>query len=74
MSYPQFPNDPANKGRPFLEEADIGGGEKTPGEQETEEMIRQIPPLPQRGRQADAGTEPAEGDRTGNPSAPQGDQ
>jgi len=74
MSYPQPPRDPANKGRPFLEESDIGSGEKTPGEQETEEMIRQIPPLPPRGGHADSGTQPAEGDRTGNPSAPQGGQ
>ena len=32
--------------RPLLDEADIGSGEKTPGQQETEEIIRQIPPLP----------------------------
>lgn len=31
---------------PLLDEADIGSGEKTPGHLETEEMIRQIPPLP----------------------------
>jgi hypothetical protein len=30
----------------ILDEADIGSGEKTPAEQETEEIIRQIPPLP----------------------------
>jgi hypothetical protein len=34
------------KGRHFIEEADIGSGEKTPGEQDTEEQIRKIPPLP----------------------------
>jgi hypothetical protein len=32
--------------RPLLDEADIGSGEKTPAQHETEEMIRQIPPLP----------------------------
>lgn len=32
--------------RPLLDEADIGSGEKTPAQKETEEMIRQIPPLP----------------------------
>jgi hypothetical protein len=32
--------------RPLLDEADIGSGEKTPGQKETEEIIRQIPPLP----------------------------
>jgi hypothetical protein len=37
------------KGRHFIEEADIGSGEKTPGEQETDEQIRQIPPLPEPG-------------------------
>lgn len=33
----------------FMEEADIGSGEKTPGEQDTDEQIRQIPPLPEPG-------------------------
>jgi hypothetical protein len=42
-----FP-DPANA-RAILDEADIGSGEKTPAEKETEEMIRQIPPLPASG-------------------------
>jgi len=37
------------KGRHFIEEADIGSGEKTPGEQDTDEQIRQIPPLPEQG-------------------------
>ena len=30
---------------PMLDEADIGSGEKTPAQKETDEMIRQIPPL-----------------------------
>lgn len=30
---------------PMLDEADIGSGEKTPAQKETEDMIRQIPPL-----------------------------
>lgn len=38
-------NDPRTT-RPLMDEADIGSGEKTPGQKETEEMIRQIPPLP----------------------------
>jgi hypothetical protein len=38
--------DPGARGRPFMEECDIGSGEKTPAQLETEEMIRQIPPLP----------------------------
>lgn len=31
---------------PLHEEADIGSGEKTPAQLETEKMIREIPPLP----------------------------
>jgi hypothetical protein len=45
MIQPKHPADPAASGRPFMDEGDIGSGEKTPGQQETEEMIRQIPPL-----------------------------
>ena len=37
--------DPAASGRPFMEEGDIGSGEKTPAQKETEEMINEIPPL-----------------------------
>ena len=36
----------AKTSKPMTDEADIGSGEKTPGQKETEEMIRQIPPLP----------------------------
>lgn len=32
------------------EEADIGSGERTAGQRETEEMIRQIPALPEEAR------------------------
>lgn len=39
------PSDPAEKGGAILYEPDIGSGEKTPGELETEEMIKEIPPL-----------------------------
>jgi hypothetical protein len=31
---------------PLTDEADIGSGEKTPAQLETERMIREIPPLP----------------------------
>lgn len=34
-----------NSGNRIWDEADIGSGEKTAGQRETEEMIRQIPPL-----------------------------
>ena len=37
------------QGSQIFEEADIGSGEKTPGERETDEQIRQIPPLPEQG-------------------------
>lgn len=50
------PSDPATA-RPMTEEADIGSGEKSPGHAETEEMIRQIPPLPPSGPAGDG--EPA---------------
>ena len=38
--------DPKNKGRAMYDEADIGSGERSPGQHETEEMIRGIPALP----------------------------
>ncbi|HEX8615343.1 MAG TPA: hypothetical protein VF800_29005 [Telluria sp.] len=41
---PSFP-DPA-QAKSLVDEADIGSGEKPPSQLETEEMIRQIPPLP----------------------------
>lgn len=44
--------DPKNKGRAMYDEADIGSGERSPGQHETDEMIRGIPPLPSN-RQAD---------------------
>jgi hypothetical protein len=34
---------------PMSDEADIGSGEKTPAQLETEKMIREIPPLPPAG-------------------------
>lgn len=44
-------NEP-HAARPLLDEADIGSGEKTPGQKETEEFIRKIPPLPPSGHPA----------------------
>jgi hypothetical protein len=46
MPNPNQKIDPGARGRPYMEECDIGSGEKTPAQLETEEMIRQIPPLP----------------------------
>ncbi len=43
-----FP-DPA-QARSLLDEADIGSGEKTPGQLETEQMIADIPTLPRSGQ------------------------
>ena len=48
--------DPAAKGPNVLHESDIGSGEKSPAELETEEMIRQIPPLPPSGGQPGQGS------------------
>lgn len=69
MNHPLHKPDPAAKGRPILEEADIGSGEKTPAQAETEELIRQIPPLPPSGRQADGG---APAGQPGSQKPPQG--
>jgi hypothetical protein len=60
MNHPLPKPDPGAKGRPILEEADIGSGEKTPAQIETEELIRQIPPLPPSGRPADTGVPPSQ--------------
>lgn len=49
MNDPTRKPDPAAKGPNVYYEADIGSGEKSPGELETEEMIREIPPLPHSG-------------------------
>jgi hypothetical protein len=38
--------DPANAVPPMHDEADIGSGENTPAQLDTEERIREIPPLP----------------------------
>lgn len=35
--------DPAASGRAILHEADVGSGERSPGQHETDEMIREIP-------------------------------
>lgn len=39
--------EPGAQAPGMLHEADIGSGEKTPGELETEEIVRSIPPLPE---------------------------
>ncbi len=63
MIQQRFATDPAAGRRAILDEADIGSGEKTPGQLETEEMIREIPPLP-----------PGDGDAHEAPPAAQQDR
>ena len=53
---------PASKPDPSAalhDEADIGSGEKTPAQLETEELIRQIPPLPPDGKEPAPASTPA---------------
>jgi hypothetical protein len=57
-STPSPADDPA-KAPPMTDEADIGSGEKTPGELETEQQIKAIPPLPKSGG-ADQKAEPGQ--------------
>lgn len=46
MNHPHKPGNDQLDARPILDEADIGSGEKTPAQHETDELIREIPPLP----------------------------
>jgi hypothetical protein len=46
--------DPAEKAPSILHEADIGSGERSPGQNETDQMIRDIPKRGEGNRQ-DAG-------------------
>ena len=40
------PDTNTAKAAPLRDEADIGSGERTPAQHDTDEMIKQIPPLP----------------------------
>jgi hypothetical protein len=51
MAQPKDKPDPAASGRSILHEADVGSGERTPGQEETDELIREIPPRGQGDRQ-----------------------
>jgi len=51
--------DPGAKGAGMLHEADIGSGERSPGQEETDQMIKEIPPLD--GKVPDEGGKPAAG-------------
>jgi hypothetical protein len=37
--------DPAANGAGMQHEADVGSGERSPGQQETDQMIKEIPPV-----------------------------
>lgn len=46
MNHSKIKSSP-EQGRHLQDEPDIGSGEKTPAQHETDEMIRQIPALPE---------------------------
>ena len=51
--------DPGADAPPNLHEADIGSGERSPGQRETDEMIRDIPKQGSNdGNKQDAGSQP----------------
>jgi len=54
MNQPTPDTDPKNKGRTMYDEVDIGSGERSPGQHETDEMIRGIPGLPPSNQPSDA--------------------
>lgn len=43
---PETGTEPGAQAPGMLHEADIGSGEKSPGEQETEEIVKSIPATP----------------------------
>jgi len=54
--------DPGAKGSGMLHEADIGSGERSPAQHETDQMIKEIPPLPPGGnQQPDQGKQSSQG-------------
>ena len=68
--------DPKNKGRTMYEDADLGSGERSPGQHETDEMIRGIPSLPSKEKsddsKPDAGTKTNESGGAEPPANRQG--
>lgn len=46
MNQQKAPQDPATGAPPLQNEADIGSGERSPGQQETDRIIREVPPTP----------------------------
>ncbi len=61
--HPTKPFPDPSTARSVLDEADIGSGEKTPGQLETEKIIGDIPPLPP--QDLDTSEDRAEGDAAG---------
>lgn len=66
MTHPAPPHDPVHS-RTMVDEADIGSGEKPPGQQETDALIRQIPPLPADGAAEQARPDPGKTPGSGRP-------
>ena len=48
--HPTPRSTPEQSGGHLMDEPDIGSGGKTPAERETDEQIRQIPPVPAPGK------------------------
>ena len=46
MNQQKAPPDPGTGAPPLQNEADIGSGERTPGQQETDRIVREVPPNP----------------------------
>lgn len=53
-------SDPAQEAKPMLNEDDIGSGERSPGQQETDKLIGEVPKLPH--------DDEEDGDEAGGPS------
>jgi len=73
MNDPTPSIDPKDKGRAMYDEADIGSGERSPGQHETDEMIRGSPPLPSN-RQADEGARHGDKEDNEGGGAPEGNR
>jgi hypothetical protein len=58
MSATPRKHEPGAASPPMGDEADIGSGEKTPAQLDTEQMIREIPPLAPAGGAPDGQREP----------------
>ncbi len=66
-STPPLP-DPVHS-RSMSDEADIGSGEKSPGQKETDAIVRQIPPLPEDDAPASAASPDVKKNEQGQPGS-----